>query len=140
MVAYSFKERFIRPIEIGLGSVQLSWDPAPKRQTIRANGKRRHAREGETLQLYYAMRTKQCRLIGRARCTEALPIKLWFGASDELGVDIAGDYFCGSTAVKEFSQSDGFENTKEMVDFWRKEHASVEYFEGVLIRWEPLTN
>lgn len=147
MVAYSYKARFVAPIAVGLGIEIPRWPglviPAgfeirPKRQTIRAHGKRRHAREGETLQLYYAMRTKQCRKIGDARCTEALPIKLYFGIGDELGVDIAGDYFCGSTPVNEFARSDGFENTKEMVDFWRKEHASIDQFEGVLIRWEPI--
>lgn len=148
MVAYSYKARFVAPIAVGLGIEIPRWPhmviPAgfeirPKRQTIRALGKRRHARETEILQLYYAQRTKQCRKIGVARCTEVLPIKLWFGKADELGVDIAGDYFCGSTAANEFAQSDGFENTKEMVDFWREEHGSVDKFEGVLIRWEPIT-
>ncbi len=147
MVAYSYKERFVAPIAVGLGIEIPRWpnlvisagvEIRPKRQTIRAVGLRRHARPGETLQLYYGMRTKQCRKIGDARCTDALPIKLWFGRTDELGVDIAGDYFCGSTAVNEFARSDGFENTKEMVEFWRKEHASIDEFEGVLIRWEPL--
>lgn len=68
MVAYSFKKRFVDPIRVGLSSVSLSFDCQPKRQTIRSIGKRRHARPGETLQLYTAMRTKQCRKIGDARC------------------------------------------------------------------------
>jgi hypothetical protein len=136
LTAYSFKERFIRPIEIGLGSVQLSWDPAPKRQTIRANGKRRHARPGEELQLYYAMRTKQCRLIGRARCTEVLPIKIrprtmmvWLNRQ-----------MLVHQAVTALAIADGFSDAAEMKEFWLKEHPDVETFEGVLIRWEPLTN
>lgn len=71
MVAYSFKKQFIRPILIGLGA-PLSPDefavgmdefgnvsrPVGKRQTIRALGKRRHARPGELVSLYFGMRTK----------------------------------------------------------------------------------
>jgi len=56
MVAYSFKAQFREPILAGT-----------KRQTIRADRKR-HARLGEALQLYTGMRTRQCKLIGRATC------------------------------------------------------------------------
>lgn len=145
MVAYSFKARFVAPISIGLGIEIPQWPglviPAgleikPKRQTIRANGKRRHAREGETLQLYYAMRTKQCRKIGDARCTEVLPIKIrprtmmiWLNRQ-----------MLVHQAVTALALSDGFASTAEMKEFWLKEHPDVETFEGVLIRWEPLTN
>jgi hypothetical protein len=80
MVAYSYKRRFINPIRVGLGLPPLfQFGPhklvgdmdaeiRPKRQTIRAFGKRRHARAGEILQHYTAMRTKQCTKIGDARC------------------------------------------------------------------------
>ena len=51
MVAYSFKKLFVPAIEAGR-----------KRHTIRAERKR-HARPGEAVQLYYAMRTRQCRKI-----------------------------------------------------------------------------
>lgn len=129
MVAYSFKERFIRPIEIGLGSVQLSWDPAPKMQTIRAD-RRRHARPGEELQLYYAMRTKQCRLIGRARCLDVTPIEINVRHPRlTINLDIDRDAF---------AQADGFIDIQDMHRFWRSEHG-LGLFKGVLIRWEPLS-
>ncbi len=51
MVAYSFDRRFVPAIVSGA-----------KRQTIRAH-RARHARPGETLQLYTGMRTRQCRKI-----------------------------------------------------------------------------
>jgi hypothetical protein len=59
MVAYSFKDRFIVPISLGLNIPYdvdhvVDVDAGPKRQTIRAIGLRRHARPGETLQLYHA--------------------------------------------------------------------------------------
>ena len=64
MSAYSFKRRFVNPIRVGLcldpifqiGKHEVSEMEAPirpKRQTIRAEGKRRHARPGEIVQLYH---------------------------------------------------------------------------------------
>jgi uncharacterized protein YqfB (UPF0267 family) len=73
MVAYSFKARFVEPILAGT-----------KTQTIRADRKR-HARPGEDLQLYTAMRTKQCKLIRVARCTQIVSVMLSFvGHGDAL--------------------------------------------------------
>lgn len=86
MVAYSFRPQFVGPITVGLGlSFVNSFGVTPptirpKQQTIRAHGKRRHARPGDELQLYTGMRTKACRLIGRARCSEVQRIILWFTA------------------------------------------------------------
>lgn len=80
MVAYSFRQRFVAPIQVGLGTIEHipGTEYAPKRQTIRANRKR-HARPGEELQLYCGMRTKGCFLIGRARCTSVSGVRLQFG-------------------------------------------------------------
>lgn len=129
MVAYSFKQRFVKPIEVGLSSVSLSFDPPPKRQTIRAYGKRRHARPGEELQLYYGMRTKQCRLIGRAHCIYVQPIHIKVFPK-RLNIAFVMDYDA-------FAREDGFADAREMRDFWEEEHGLGE-FNGVLIRWERL--
>lgn len=138
MVAYSFKKRFVEPIRWGLGlGLDLSDGCVrigePKRQTIRAVGKRRHARPGETLQLYTAMRTKQCEKIGLARCTSCDPIfinvfdthlEFLRFAPEPVGLDA-------------FARADGFENAAEMHAFWAKEHG-LGWFKGVLIKWVPL--
>ena len=134
MVAYSFKERFIKPIQVGLSSVRLSFDPPPKRQTVRAD-RRRHARPGEELQLYYGMRTKHCRLIGRAHCVAADSILIVIHPTAPRLHILAG----GRVLEPEsFAQSDGFESMADMRQFWLKEHPGIERFQGVLIRWEPL--
>lgn len=125
----------------------------PKRQTIRAEGKRRHARLGETLQLYTAMRTKQCKLIGKARCTAVVPITInfeyryqpdWPAGRIEFGDERAQwsenppMHVCqGQENLDNFARLDGFEGWAEMRDFWDEEHGLGE-FKGVLIRWEPL--
>lgn len=169
MVAYSFKERFITPIRVGLGLIGMGthngvevpcefviddatgklapFDPLtdldppvhPKRQTIRSVGKRRHARPGETLQLYYAMRTKACRKIGEARCTSVAGIRIWINEG-RVSVD---DY----PALREaddldiFAQADGFGDWADMREFWKGEHGDLKRlgpWTGVLIKWEPI--
>lgn len=88
MVAYSYKGRFVAPIRVGLGlpvfdlhyelGGYLPGQPIlPKRQTIRANGRRRHARPGETLQHYRGMRTTKCFKIGAGRCFQTSAIRLF---------------------------------------------------------------
>jgi hypothetical protein len=144
MVAYSFKKRFVDPIKSGLGIYDpiLGLQPKivkPKRQTIRAIGKRRHARAGETLQLYTAMRTKQCEKIGEARCTAVYEITIAF-AESRGGTIISLDGFACymGSALEGFAHSDGFDDWKEMRAFWEKEHGIERPFKGVLITWEPL--
>lgn len=146
MVAYSYKERFIAPITKGLGRdviegfgkpIPVRADIRPKRQTIRAVGKRRHARPGEVLQLYYGQRTKWCKLIGTAKCVAAIPIRMQIALDDawlwvQMGDDPAGP------ATDEFAQADGFGTVEDMWLFWRREHPDVRDFQGVLIRWEPI--
>lgn len=135
MVAYSFKKRFVNPIKLGLG-MRVDHEPGsawctPKRQTIRAMGRRRHVRQGEKLQLYTAMRTKQCQKIGDAQCVYAVPI-----AIDVMKTKLKFSDFVFD--VDAFARSDGFADAADMHAFWLKEHG-LGKFEGVLIRWEPLT-
>lgn len=150
MVAYSFKKQFVDPIKVGLGvhpsAIRgvIAGAPKihPKRQTIRAIGKRRHARQGEILQLYYGMRTKQCTSIGVARCTsvESIAMKigknslciLMDGDDDNIGTAIVGGH------IHDFAREDGFANGEEMLAFWQKEHPGVTDFKGVIIKWEPI--
>lgn len=122
MVAYSFKKQFAEPILAGT-----------KRQTIRA-ARRRHARVGEALQLYTGMRTKQCRLIARAECTHVHPITLDF---DNAEVRVPWAIFSGPVALDVFAASDGFDSWDDLCAFWKREHGSLDKFEGVLIAWRP---
>ena len=121
MTAYSFKQQFAAPILSGA-----------KRQTIRADRKR-HARAGEQLQLYTGMRTKQCRLIGRAVCQSVLPITLDFPRNL---VSVGGETFSGWFKLDRFAISDGFDGWLSMREFWRVQHEGVSIFSGMVIRWE----
>jgi len=153
MVAYSYKGRFVAPIRIGLGLPVLSlhrefggYHPEqpikPKRQTIRAFGRRRHARSGETIQHYHGMRSPKCFKIGDARCTTALPIKLYVRSGKIELVEDDGLWWgiTSSRDLDSFAQADGFDDWAQMRAFWIEEHDGKQLgpFHGVLIRCMPL--
>ena len=162
MVAYSFKRRFVDPIRVGLGLeiapakiVAVSGPgpmkvgdsvtfptPAPKRQTIRAHGKRRHARPGDELQLYCGMRTKGCFLIGRARCVAVENLTLWHGTGD-LKLDLTvmlGGKLLGPRQLAAFARGDGFTDAADMARFWNEEHGARAKWQGIVVRWEPIVD
>lgn len=156
MVAYSFKHRFIVPIKVGLGLPILPGDEDsdaatllhPKRQTIRAFGKRRHARLNDAVQLYTAMRTKQCRKIASDDpvCSgfEGILLKWseWrsfctFDVEErEPGVWRRRGPTRPIKDMDEFARDDGFASFEDMCAFWKAEHGP-DTFEGALIKWEP---
>jgi hypothetical protein len=150
MVAYSFQHRFVAPICLGLGrDIPEGFEVGsglreqePKRQTIRAIGKKRHARAGELVQLYHGMRTKGCFQIGVARCVDCLPIFMKVG-DPNLGpyVRIEGRHpFAAHHQLDYFARNDGFSNFAEMTLFWLDHHPAEAYgFRGVIVFWEPLT-
>lgn len=122
MVAYSFQAEFIDPIERKV-----------KRQTLR-NERARHARPGEELQLYYAMRNKNCRLIGRATCAAVTPILIQFAPAK---VEIYGREVIDTVnGLAKFAQADGFENWGALRAFWDKKHDCPPVWQGVIIEWK----
>lgn len=125
MVAYSFKARFAPPILAGT-----------KRQTIRAERKR-HARPGEQLQLYTGMRTRSCKLIGRAPCLSVTSIRLDFQVRRVESLD-TGTAWTTAEETDAFAVSDGFADWNAMAAFWAAEHPGIDLFSGVMIRWAPL--
>ena len=127
MVAYSFQKRFIEPIIAGT-----------KCQTIRANGKRRHARPGDAIQLYFGMRTKHCRkIIPDVVCCHVMPIKIYIGPRyiNQIfifGLPMTTNLFDG------FAVKDGFENAADMHEFWLRNH-DAGMFNGQIIGWNDGT-
>lgn len=124
MVAYSFRKLFVPKIEA-----------KDKRQTIRAPRKR-HVRPDEEIQLYFAMRTVHCRLIGRSTCLAVLPIFMAFDYDTpmESFVEIDRER---PPDLDRFAQADGFDDFATMTGYWRKMHPDANPFEGFLIQWDP---
>lgn len=123
MVAYSFKPRFVLPIELG-----------EKRQTIRAPGKKRHARAGETLQLYTGPRMKP-RKIGEATCQVVATIDFDFEAGKVVIGQPVANIITGDAALDHFARLDGFADWQALVDFWAETHDVRQRWSGLLIQW-----
>jgi hypothetical protein len=135
MGMYGFKKQFCPKVESG-----------EKTHTIR--GKRKYPdKPGNTLHLYYAPRTKQCRLLLRAPCTKVLDIVL--ADSGRRFHDVIpvqnGRRLCGIYPLIEIDGTrladdemealairDGFESLWEMSGFWDLNQP----FNGDIIHWK----
>lgn len=98
MVAYSYKGRFVASIRVGLGLPVLDlhyelggYAPRsliqPKTQTIRGQGLKRHARQGEMIQHYHAQRSPKCFKIGEGRCKSVDDIRIYVHADGSRPAD-----------------------------------------------------
>jgi hypothetical protein len=108
-----------------------------------ADDRARHARPGEELQLYTGMRTKHCKLITRARCSQVDVIKMHLTAWSSL-IELNGQVLSKSELVEALAIKDGFKNWQEMRKFWFDWHAQKDPdndsevdFKGVVIGWDP---
>ena len=127
MPALSFKKQFVPFVEDG-----------SKQHSIRAM-RTRPFRVGDTLQLYYAQRTKQCRLLGNVPCVKVESFRLdrarvWI-AGEELSLDEKDslawrDGFRYATTLR--SHKGCFEL---MLEFWVNTHGDT-IFEGQIIHWD----
>jgi hypothetical protein len=140
MVAYSFQKRFIGQVLAGLEPGP--WLPGMKRHTLREprKGRSQHARPEQPVHLYTAMRTKQCRQLGRAVCRLQMPVRLLWdcgelsicrreGAAPRsyvmqlapivreiLEAPVGKHFVCD--AMDEFARTDGFADRAEMAAFF----------------------
>lgn len=125
MVAYSVKKRFEAPIRAGI---------KPHTMRNERTGRVPHVRPGQEMQLYTAMRTKYCRLIGCAICAVVTPVRIHFGIDR---VKIQGrPVIKGREALNDFAVTDGFSDWDDLCDFWNEEHSGIVDWSGVLIEWK----
>jgi hypothetical protein len=99
MVAYNFQKQFVEPIR-----------SREKTHTIRKNSKRRHAVEGDAIQLYTGMRTKSCQKIIEPDpvCVGSLPVWFDIGKHGFRSIRVGGSVRIDD--LNEFAISDGFAN------------------------------
>lgn len=127
MVAYSFQRRFIAPIEAGT-----------KSQTIRAVGKRRHAKTGDVLQLYFGQRTQYCRkIIADRPCTRVERVRINHGLKTVVLGEDGGPLLMRKWDLDLFAIADGFKDWEDLAQFWATFHPGVSFFDGLLIGWKP---
>lgn len=158
MVAYSFEKRFIGHVLAGLEPGP--WLPGMKRHTLSKprTGRSQHARPEQPVHLYTAMRSKQCRQLGRAVCRLQMPVVLVFsagmlsirrgwGATQRSKVAdlapivqqlLAGDRLESPAEMDEFARTDGFADAREMAAFFEAQTSLLtQYLSLVLIAWSP---
>lgn len=125
MVAYSFKSRFVSPIRLNI-----------KTGTIRADGKRRHARPGEQLQLYCGMRTAACfKIIPDVTCVRVNEICFDLRRPKRIELWSNGVLLRpGSPQADAFARADGFVDFADMLAFWNENHGPKR-FDGSHIIW-----
>lgn len=126
MPAYSFKEQFIPLITSG-----------EKRQTIRSHRKHQ-AKPGDTLFLYYGMRTKWCRKIKETKCI----------GTARITIAVNGSVFMDGIKLNQvdkdhLAHSDGFRHEDDfhkvegcfqiMLRWWQITHSLP--FKGDIIYW-----
>ncbi|MGV3485384.1 MAG: ASCH domain-containing protein [Planctomycetaceae bacterium] len=123
MVAYNFQAQFTEAIASGA-----------KTHTIRRNGKRRHARAGERLQLYTGMRTKACRKILQEDpvCDGVYPVVIVVEDERIAAITVGG---AAVDSLEQFAIDDGFESLAHMHEFWIRFHG-VGRFVGSMIEWK----
>ena len=115
-----------------------------KRQTIRLVRKY-PIKVGDTLYLYWKLRTKQCEIIRKATCTETFPIKMqffeeWLDSGKPFWrVDkILPDGTISTLMdfrVEELAQQDGFVNALEMMRLISKMYGNLSHRTFQVIRW-----
>lgn len=121
MVAYNFQKRFVQPIREGT-----------KRNTIRRIGKRRHAKQGEALQLYCGQRTKSCfKIVADRTCSVSVVINIAVGQKMIERIRLGNERV---ENLEAFAVQDGFPDLETMSRFWRQFHG-VGLFEGLFIAW-----
>lgn len=160
MVAYSFQKRFVPPVLAGLESGP--WVPGMKRHTLRLPRRQGHAQPGQRVDLYTAMRTKHCRLLGRAPAAAQVPVALVFRGSDFLIVRRDGDAllakehtwalfelihafalsapstYLGAAASESFARADGFDDFASMRAFFETDRLEGDcQLDMTLIAWAP---
>jgi hypothetical protein len=126
MPAYNFLPRFAPLVESG-----------EKRQTIRAVGKRRHARSGDLLQLYTGQRTAFCRKLISPDpvCIAAHAVyiyKIFTRQEAYYQMCIDGEVVFHHE-VAGIAIADGFADKTQFFEFFEEAHGLP--FHGVLIKW-----
>lgn len=115
MPALNFKKQFAPMVEAKV-----------KRQTIRPSRKNPF-RQGDSLYLYTGMRTKQCRKLGEATCTEVREVRM-----TESGMKLDG-VAMSARHIDEFARDDGFHGVEDFREFFRSQYGFP--FHGQLIKW-----
>lgn len=101
-------------------------------RALRADG--RDPLPGDTLHLYYGLRTKGVRLLRREVCEYAHDIMIQPSAGNQHHVLLVG-HPLDQAGIEQLARFDGFNSADEFVRYFEKAHGLP--FTGLLIGWFP---
>ena len=130
MPSLNFQKQFAPAVKAGI-----------KRQTIRANGKRKPFKKGDTLYLFTGMRTRSCERLGTEKCKSAVPFKIiqYDTVIATMYKIIIGEGFNAvqynhcSKEIAQLAKDDGFRSVIDFIYFFKNTHGLP--FHGQLIKW-----
>jgi hypothetical protein len=125
MVAYSFQPQFVPKLQAG-----------EKSQTIRAVGRKRHARPGEMVQIYTGMRTKHCQKLFQSECLSTSAVLIF--PDRTVQVD---DRTLDEQEKADLAVADGFTDFDQFMEFFgqnfsHRDKAENIPFDGILVKWQ----
>lgn len=121
MPVLNFKAQFANAVENG-----------SKRQSIRPVRKNA-INVGDMIYLYTGQRTKACRFLGTAKCTETFSIAIKQERGKLPIVIIANSI----ESVAEIAKKDGFNSVEDFLAFFKNQYGN-EFF-GLVIRWSKIS-
>ena len=121
MPVLNFKKQFADSVENGI-----------KRQSIRPVRKNA-INVGDNIYLYTGQRTKACRFLGTAKCTETFSIAIKQEKSKLPIVIIANS----TESIEDIAKKDGFNSVEDFLAFFRNQYGN-EFF-GLVIRWSKIS-
>lgn len=119
MPALNFKKEFVPAIESG-----------EKKHTIRKMRKRPF-QKGDTVYLYYGMRTNACRKLGEGKVHQV--VEIWIEDNAVYLGWVNSRYKLTLNETETLAIGDGFDNIESFFDFFRSTYSLP--FHGQLIKW-----
>lgn len=121
---FNFKAQFAPAVEGGT-----------KLQTIRhrrKDGRQPHA--GDIAKLYTGLRTSKARLLREAPVVDCFPLNIDLGEMASRRI-ISNGIRLNIGEGNSFAQLDGFEDSQDMIAWFKKTYPGMGWFEGFCVRW-----
>lgn len=121
---FNFKAQFVPAVEGGT-----------KLQTIRhrrKDGRQPHA--GDIAKLYTGLRTSKARLLREAPVVDCFPVNIDMGEMASRRI-ISNGVRLNIGEGNAFAKLDGFEDSQDMIQWFKSTYRGMQWFEGFCVRW-----
>jgi hypothetical protein len=121
---FNFKAQFVTAVESGT-----------KLQTIRHRRKDgRQPHQGDIVKLYTGLRTRKARLLREASVVDCFPLNIDMVEMATRRI-ISNGVRLNIGEGNAFARLDGFEDSQDMLRWFKKTYPGMGWFEGFCVRW-----